>query len=161
LTPSESPGRRRRPYSWVEFLALVLGLGVLAGVLVPRAQEARERNVAVQAVSDFDTLRRAAFDYVSAHGAWPADAGPGEVPPGLEPFLPTGFRFTTEEYELDWDHWRLPEGLPRHPEIRTLVGISLTTDLPRVAEALGRAQDATNGVWYGLGNRYTYVLERP
>lgn len=141
-------------------MALVLALGMAAGISVPRAQEARDRSVAERAARDFDALRRAAFDYVSAHGTWPPEAGPGEVPEGLEAFLPADFRFVGEDYAFDWDHWRLPEGLPRHPELREFVAISMTTRLPRVGAALGRRL-GPDAAWYVLDDRYTYVLEGP
>lgn len=150
--------RRRRPLSWVEVVTLALFLGVVLSIAALRAQELRDREVARGAVTAFEALRGAAMDYRLAHGSWPPDAGPGEVPARLEPFLPTGFRFETEEFALRWERWRLPDGLPRHPEIRLLVGISLTTDLPRVAEAVGRTLGA-DGARYALGDRYTFLIE--
>ena len=137
---------------------MLLTIGFAAGVVVPRAQEARDRGVAAELRRDFNTLRQAAFDYRAAHGAWPRDTGPGDIPPGLEAFLPQGFQLATEHYRFDWEYWRLPDGLPRHPGIQELVGISVTTDLPRAGVALGEALGPAV-TWYALEDRFTYLIE--
>jgi hypothetical protein len=143
---------------WVEVLAVLLVIGFAAGVVVARAQEARERGVAADLRQDFNTLRQAAFDYRAANGSWPPDAATGEMPPGLEAFLPAGFQLTREHYRFDWEYWRLPDGLPRHPGIQELVGISVITELPRVGVALGEALGPAV-TWYALDDRFTYIIE--
>jgi type II secretory pathway pseudopilin PulG len=130
---------------WVEVLVLVLLFGVVAGVAVPRAQQIRDGAVAREALTEFEGLRREAADHRAATGDWPPRAAPG-------------FQIEAERYTMEWEHWRLPEGLPRHPDIRVLAGITLTTEMPRVAEALARSL-AGDAAWFALGDRYMFIFE--
>jgi hypothetical protein len=129
----------------VEVLVLILLIGLVAGVAIPRAQQIRDGAVAREALADFEGLRREAADHRAATGDWPPRAAPG-------------FRIEAERYALDWEHWRLPEGLPRHPDVRVLAGIALTTDMPRVSEAVARSL-AGDAAWFVLGDRYTFIFE--
>jgi hypothetical protein len=142
----------------VEVVALALVGGVVAGIGSLGYQASRDRTVAADAVADFDALRRGGLDYLVAPGDWPPPAAAGETPPGLGEFLPVGFSLSRDRYEFGWEHWTLVDGLPRHPEIRALVGISMTTDVPRAAAAVGRAL-GSGGTWYGPGPRYTFLID--
>jgi type II secretory pathway pseudopilin PulG len=130
---------------WVEVLVFILLIGVAAGIALPRAQQVRDEGVARAALADFEALRRDAAAFRATTGDWPRSAAPG-------------FIIEAERYTLEWELWRLPEGLPRHPDIRVLAGITLTTDLPRVAEAVGRSLGG-DGAWFALGYRYTFIFE--
>ncbi len=43
---------------------------------------------------------------------WPDDTNAGVVPPELVDMLPANFSFDRERYQLDWEHWILPGGMP-------------------------------------------------
>lgn len=130
---------------WVEVVTLVFLAGVGAGIVVPRALQFRDAGVARDAVAEFEALHDSAEGHRASTGGWPADGAPA-------------FTVQGDRYTLVWRHWPLPDGLPRHPDIQVVAGITLITDRPRVAEAVGRGL-ANDGAWYAMGDRYTFILE--
>ena len=114
---------------------------------------------AAEVVGHFETVRVAVLNYQSEHLEWPQDAYVGQIPPGLEEFLPDGYSFDRPGYRIDWENWVLPNGLPRHPETGILLGISVETDDAELGHAVvdllgdGMAH-------YILGSTYTFDVER-
>ena len=79
------------------------------------------------------------------------------VPPELLADLPDGFTFERDEYQLDWEQWSLPDGIPPNSGPMTLIGVSIaTTD-----DLLGNAVAGLigNNGWYSMGNSYTFLVE--
>ena len=105
----------------------------------------------------FGTHVDAIWTFDGATQTW-EDVGPGEVPDGLAPYLPGSYDFDRGAYLLDYENWTLPGGLPKHPNTRTLLGISINTS----DAALGQAVvDLLGSAWahYSLGETYTFVIE--
>jgi len=94
-TPPRTPPHtfHRNGFSLIEVLVTLVVIGVLAGVAIPRYQGAVTRARAAAILSDARVADLAILDYFADHDAWPPAAEPGEVPRGLQPFLPDGFRF--------------------------------------------------------------------
>jgi len=78
------------------------------------------------------------------------------VPTGLVDMLPANFSFDRERYQLDWEHWILPGGMPDDPSVRGLIGISITTS----ARALGIAlmDLIPTHAKFELGETYTFIV---
>lgn len=156
-----SPGcaEERRGFTMVELLTVAVVMSTLLRMALPNFHEVLLKARAAEVVGDFETVRVAVMSYQADHHQWPRDGFTGEVPAGLEAYLPDGFRFDGPGYRLDWENWVLPDGLPRDPDTGVLLGISVvTTDM-----ALGRAVvDLLGGgmATYALGDTYTFVVER-
>ena len=78
------------------------------------------------------------------------------MPPGLRHQLPPGFSFDRNRYQLDWENWILPQGIPGDPAVRGLVGISVTTS----DRALGLAlmDIIPVNAKFALGETYTFIF---
>ncbi len=149
--------RRRRGYTFVEMLTVMMLIGALAGLAIPHLTYMKRRAIVAQAIAESHTVRLAALTYHSEHGEWPAEAGAGVVPPELVSYLPSGYTFDKGQYQLDWEMWALPDGMPQQPQNGVLVGVSMFTDdteLGRIfLDALGPA-----AAKFTSGNHYTYIV---
>lgn len=93
---------REAGFSLVELVVVVVIIGVLASLGVPRLRTATTRARAAVLVNDVRTVRQAAFDYFVDHNAWPPATEPGQVPEGLDGYLPDGFTFRTSGARLNF-----------------------------------------------------------
>jgi len=147
----------RRGFTLVEAMTTVLVVSTLARIAVPNFQEMKLKARAAEVIAAVQHVSNAAVQYNAETHAWPADTWPGEVPPELEEYV-EAVRFDREGYRLDWENWRLPDGLPKHPETRVLLGVSVVTENPELGNAVvqmlgeGRAH-------FTMGDSYTFVLE--
>ena len=152
------PGDERRGFTLVEMMSVVLIAGTLARVGVPNYQEVHLKARAAEIAGEIRAVEVAALNYNAATNLWPEDAPPGEVPPELRPYLPAGFSFERNGYALEWENWRLADGLPRYPETKVLLGVSVSSEQRVLLDAL---VDLTSGsrAHFTLGDTYTFVLE--
>lgn len=149
------PGSRRG-FTLVEAMTAVLITSTLARIAVPNFQEMKTKARAAEIVGVFRQIEIAAMNHSADNHDWPDDTWPGEVPPELASDL-EGVSFERDDYELDWENWRLPDGLPRHPEIRVLLGVSVRTTDPALADAVVELVGESRG-HFTLGDSYTFVL---
>lgn len=164
------PGRRRAPaerlpgqgplgFTMVEVLTVAVVMGTLVRIAIPNFHEVLLRARAAEVVGDFETVRVAALNYQADHLQWPEDAYAGQIPAGLDEYLPEGFDFVRAGYRLDWENWALPNGLPQNPGSGVLLGISIVTEDRELGVAvmdfLGSSMAA-----YELGDTYTFIVER-
>lgn len=82
---------------------MILVIGILAAIAVPKYRTAKDRALAAQVVAEMLTVRKAAFQAFSDNGSWPADAPPGVIPPTLVAALGDNYPFLRDGYTLDWD----------------------------------------------------------
>ena len=78
------------------------------------------------------------------------------VPPELQDKLPEGFSFERNRYQLDWENWVLPEGMPGDPTVRGLIGISVTTSDRSLGLALLDVIPLNSK--FSLGETYTFIF---
>jgi prepilin-type N-terminal cleavage/methylation domain-containing protein len=151
--------RERTGFTMVELLTVTAIMGTLVRIAVPDLHKAVVKAEAASVVGDFETVRVAVLNYHADHLQWPADGYSGVVPPGLAPYLPDGFSFVRQGYQLDWENWVLPSGLPQHPDTGVLLGISIVTSNRELGQEV---VDLLGGgmAHYTLGDRYTFVVER-
>ena len=151
---------RRKPlgFTMIEVLTVLMVMSVVVRIGIPNYQEVLLKAEAARAVADFEAIRVAALQYEADFHSWPADAAPGQVPPGLEPYLPDGFSFRRPLYRLDWENWGLSEGLSGSPETRGFVAVSVVTDNEQLGASL-EALLGNNSTHFLLGTTYSFVVE--
>ena len=134
----------------------LLTFAIVVRVALPQIVELWVQARAEAIRDEVEAVRQAAQRFNDDRGRWPADAGLGETPSDLAPFLPTDFSFQGDGYRLDWEHWTLPAGLPTDPTVTTLVGISITTN--RTAVALAAIGMLGDGATFRLGDTFTFLF---
>ena len=125
--------RRRRAFSIVELLITMALIGLLARIAVPRYGEMKRRAIAASIMGDVHAIRIAAFTHYTEHGAFPPDAGLGQLPSQLIDNLPAGFSFDRIDYDYDWELWSTTNG---SGNTETLVGITVLVTDSRLAAQL-------------------------
>lgn len=157
MTPA-APLRKKLGFTMIEVLTALMVMSVVVRLGIPNYQEVRLKAEAASVAGDFEVVRHAAFGYLADHNGWPRDFAAGQVPPELVSYLPDGFSFLRGPYQLDWENWVLPQGLPSDPEARAILGISIVTQ----DRALGAALEeilGNNAAHFSLGRSYTFVIE--
>ena len=150
--------RDRRGFSLIELLTALLIVATLVRISVPQVNRVLLRARAASIIADMHVIRTSATAYLGDYHAWPADGETGTVPTGMDQYLPDGFSFDKGWYQLDWENWILPSGLPKNPETKVLLGVSVVTEDAYLANAvLGLL--GNNWSRYTLGNSYTIILE--
>ena len=93
--PSTRAGLRPLPrsegrggFSLIELLTVIVVLGILATIAIPRFREAADRADAAVIVEDARTILQAGVVAFYENGQFPPDAAAGERPEALEPYLP-------------------------------------------------------------------------
>ncbi|MCG6988256.1 MAG: hypothetical protein LJF06_08755 [Gemmatimonadetes bacterium] len=157
--PSHDATEGRTGFTMVELVTVALVMGTLARISVPDIHGALLRGRAAQVTGDFQAVQAAVLDYHSRYGRWPRDSYTGQMPQGLAEFLPPGFSFKGAGYQLDWENWTLPDGLPQSPRPGTLQGISVVTPDRELGAAVMRLLGSAMA-HYTLGDKYTFVIER-
>lgn len=149
--------RSDRGFARIEGLTVLMILSVLVRVGIPSFQGLVLKAAASRVVSEMDRVRRAAHAYQADYNAWPRDVGPGLAPPELVPYL-DGLSFSQGRYQLDWQLWPLPGGLPWRPDSRQMLAISIITPDRRLGAALVEHM-GSNSHHFALGDTYTFVVE--
>ena len=149
--------KRRRGFTFIELLVVVLVLSILATIAVLKYIDLKHRALSSSATADLQAVRLAAYSAWYEHSTWPADAGAGTVPPGLVPYLPTGFTFSKSDYTLDWDNFVPPSGGPTGS---MQLGVVVSSSNVRLMKAL---QDnlGSKAPFFVLGNTLTFVIIGP
>ena len=147
VVPIERPVRRARRagFTLVELLLVVVIISVLAAIAIPNYRVVVTRARAADLLGRIDVVEVAVQSYLADTSTWPADDAPGAVPPGLTTYLPDGFAFTGEDFQLEWENGG------------GLKGVAVVTDNEELGNAL--LDVAGPGRWFVSGNRYVFILE--
>ena len=149
-----SPASRRSGFTIIELLTVMIVIGLLAGIAILRYIDLRHRARAAEAVADLEAVRLAAYGAWYETGTWPAEIGPGMVPPALAPYLPTNFRFDKPEYTLDWENFVPPGG---GPSGGMQLGIVVIASDPRLQRALAQTL-GNKGPFVSVGGTLTFII---
>jgi prepilin-type N-terminal cleavage/methylation domain-containing protein len=125
--------RMRRAFSIIELLITMALIGLLTRIAVPRYSEMKRRAIAASILGDVHAIRIAAYTHYTEHGAFPPDAGVGQLPTQLVENLPTGFSFDRIDYDYDWHVWTATNSSGNS---ETLIGITVVVTDSRLAAQL-------------------------
>ena len=143
---------RRRGFSLIELMTVMAVIGLLAALGIPRYRDMKRRGYSANVISDFNTVRVAAFTYFADNATYPPDGGSGTPPAVLVPYLPQAFSFSGEHYMLDYDVWPSP----LNPS-QLVVGITVTSSDQELVNMVARTIQA-GGMGINVGNGYTYIF---
>jgi len=138
-------------------LIVVVIVGLLAQIAYPRYHEMKLQAIAAKAAGDFNVIKLAAYAFHTENQMWPAESGPGVVPPELIPDLPEGFSFNRTEYSIDFENWQLPSGLPSNPGSRMLIALTITTSDSTLANII-LLKLGHSTLHFSVGNTSTFAL---
>ena len=144
--------RHRRGFSLIELMTVMAVIGLLAALGIPRYRDMKRRAFYANVVSDFNTVRVAAYNYFADNATYPPDGGSGAPPAVLVPYLPQGFVFENENYTLDYDVWPSP----LNPS-QLVVGVTVTSRDQQLVNLVARNIQA-GGMGINVGNGYTYIF---
>ena len=150
----------RRGFTIVELLIVVCILGILATIVMPKVQGSRARARAASVLGSMHAVRIALTIYYDSAGAWPPSAGAGNVPRGLQGYLPNSLSFTGDGYQLRWQVTTVRSG-----STRTTVGSlqARTSDrllCPPIGSLLGGPSPTLTVACGGGSGRVTETIER-
>lgn len=152
------PDGRRGGFSLIEMLVAVSIVGILAGLAIPNLRNMTFRARATTVAADLEVLRVATLNYNGDQHRWPAEIGPGIVPPELNGFLPEGFSFDGTGYQLDYENLSFPGGLPGDPTTTQLIGAAVTAADDRLSNAI--VELLGGSIVASIGNTHTVVIDR-
>ena len=130
---------------------MVTIVSILAALAQPGLHRALVKARAADVLGTLDVVRVGVLNYQAEHSAWPPDRNRGQIPPGLEEYLPEGFTFRSQDYLLDYDNW---SGMGNS---RFSVGLTyITSDVElgqAVLEMLG------SNAWTDGGTKFTWIIQ--
>lgn len=154
--PTIPSATKQRGSTLVEVLTVLLLLSILTRIVIPQMQDVLTRARATEIRASFSVVEEAATRLFVENNRWPEDADAGVVPPELLESLPPGFSFERDRYQLDWQNWVLPEGMPGDSTVRRLIGISVTTSDRSLGLALMGLIPLNSK--FTLGETYTFIF---
>ena len=158
MSQVERRDSRRGGFTLIELLIVVSIVGILAGLAIPNIQNVLFRARATDAAADMEVVRVATLNYQADMMSWPAEAATGAIPAGLEAYLPEGFTFSRDGYQLDFESWSLPSGLPGDPNTTMLIGVSVVVAEDDLGSAI--AEFLSGAIVFSVGNTHTIVIDR-
>ncbi len=155
-----SASRRRRGFTIIEMLVVMILFGILASIALLKYMDLRRNAVTAKVASEVNAVKLAGYSYWGDFQDWPPDAGPGVVPPGLVRHLPEGFRFDHPEwwYTLEWDNLGSVPGPGGSSGF--LVGITVATTDAKLMRKLEQYL-GTSSPMFSYGGKLTYVIQAP
>lgn len=149
---------RRGGFTLVELLVVTAIVGILAGLAIPNMRTVLLRARATELVGDMEVVRVAALTYHGTNFRWPDEVAVGVIPTGLDAYLPDGYSFNRDGYDLDYENWSIPGGLPGDPSTHTLIGVSVAVVDPSLGNAL--TELLGSAILFSVGNTHTVVIDR-
>ena len=149
---------RRGGFTLIELMIAASIVGILAGFAIPNLQTMIYRARATDVAADMEVVRVATLNYQADLFGWPPEAVVGAIPTGLDSYLPEGFTFLGDGYQLDFESWSLPGGLPGDPNTTVLIGVSVVAAEDDLGNAI--AEFLSGAIVFSVGNTHTIVIDR-
>lgn len=149
---------RRGGFSLIELLMAMAIVGILAGLAIPNLRGMTFRARATEVAADLQVIRVAALNYNADENRWPPDAAQGVIPTGLVEYLPVGFTFQGTGYELKYESFDLPGGLPGDPSTTRLIAASVTADTDELSNAV--IELLGGSLVFSVGSKHTIIIYR-
>ena len=124
--------RCRRGFTLIELLVVFVVLGILSSIAILKYIDLRMSAQAARVASDFNAIKVGVYAYYTDGNTWPAETGPGVVPPELVPILSQGFSFVRDVYTLDYDYFPISGTGPGG----YIVGVTVTSTNPKLMTKL-------------------------
>ena len=141
----------------IEVVSVLVIIGTVTAVAVPKSREAQRAKTAQQLLDDVEVVRKAVYRFYSDSAYFPVQSPGRQAPEGLIPYLPRGFALRRPYGSFDYRNWPMAPGdsasLARATNV---VGVTVTVHDPRIgAAALARAQESSRFV---IGSKYTFLF---
>ena len=149
---------RRGGFTLIELLVVSAIVGILAGLAIPNLRTVLVRARATEVAGDMEVVRTAALSYNGDLHTWPGESAAGAIPSGLDEYLPDNYSFQRTGYQLDFENWSLPGGLPGDPSTHTLIGVSVVVEDVALSNAL--MEFLGSSIVFTVGNTHTVVIDR-
>ena len=140
----------------METMTVMLIVSIITRIAIPQFQDILTRARATEIRASFAVVEEAATRLTVEGQPWPADGEAGIVPPELADWLSPGLSFERDGYQLDWENWILPGGMPGDPTVQRLIGISVTTSDRSLGLAL--LEIIPLNAKFTLGDTYTFIF---
>jgi prepilin-type N-terminal cleavage/methylation domain-containing protein len=150
----------RNGFTLIEVIIAVSVVALMMAILIPAVNFARENRENALVASKLQTAVEAFELYASEVGSYPADVGPGVIPPEMQnyyfPYFKINWWTLTTEVGGNWD-WDVG-----YHGIDFSVSICAPTRSQGQMEALDRAIDDGNlntGTFRKVDDQYHYIIE--
>ena len=137
----------------MELLVAIALIGILATIAIPLYRDAVVQAEASALIAASDHIATAAFSYQAEHGIYAVGAGWGVMPDELEPYLPDGFEFRTDNAEFLWYAFEAPRNNLTPSDI-ALIGIRSDH-----SALIAMIEQSYPGQTIGMGNM-VYLVHR-
>jgi prepilin-type N-terminal cleavage/methylation domain-containing protein len=148
---------RRRGFTFIEILIVMIVLSILSGLAILKYIDLRHRALSASATADLQAVRLAAYSAWYEHGIWPGEVAAGVIPAGLTPYLPGGFSFSKSEYTLDWENFAPPGG---GPSGAMQLGVVVSSSDARLMKTL-QNNLGSKAPFFAVGGNLTFVIVGP
>lgn len=149
--------QRRGGFSLIELLMAVSIVGILAGLALPNLRNMTWRARATTVAGDIEVVRVATNQYNADYSAWPLEVGQGVVPADLDEFLPEGFSFDGDGYELDFERLS-PVVVPGDPNTTQLIAVAVVIESEELSNAV--LELLGGSILYSVGRKHTFIIDR-